>query len=168
MWHGWLMTIILATLKTEIREDQGARRAQANGPWDPISKIIRRKWTGGVAQVVEYLLCKCKALTSNPSPTKTMSSLLCFYSIIEYFFFHRKIAITWMCLYWLLGSRTFPLGDSVTWTIFPGKYPLNLVRKNFINNFLVVQLIKTKASHILSKCSTTQNYTPIPRTGCCS
>jgi hypothetical protein len=23
-------------------------------------------WTGGVAQVVEYLLCKCEALSSNP------------------------------------------------------------------------------------------------------
>jgi hypothetical protein len=35
-----------------------------------ISKITRAKWTGGVAQVVELLLCKHKALSSNPSPTK--------------------------------------------------------------------------------------------------
>jgi hypothetical protein len=34
----------------------------------PISKITRGKWTVGVAQVVEYLLCKCKALSSNTSP----------------------------------------------------------------------------------------------------
>jgi hypothetical protein len=35
---------------------------------DPTSKITRAKWTGSVAQV--YLLCKCKALSSNPCPTK--------------------------------------------------------------------------------------------------
>jgi hypothetical protein len=37
---------------------------------DPISKITRAKWTGGVAQAVEHLFCKCKALSSNPSLTK--------------------------------------------------------------------------------------------------
>jgi hypothetical protein len=31
----------------------------------PISKITRTKWTGGVTQVVELLLCKGKALGSN-------------------------------------------------------------------------------------------------------
>jgi hypothetical protein len=36
----------------------------------PISKITRAKWTGGVAQKVESLLCKHKALSSNTSPTK--------------------------------------------------------------------------------------------------
>jgi hypothetical protein len=36
----------------------------------PISKITRAKWTRGVAQVVHGLLCKCKALSSNPSPIK--------------------------------------------------------------------------------------------------
>jgi hypothetical protein len=28
------------------------------------------KMTGGVAQVIDCLLCKCKALSSNSSPTK--------------------------------------------------------------------------------------------------
>jgi hypothetical protein len=36
----------------------------------PISKIIQAKWTGGVTQAVGCLLCKGKALSSNPSPTK--------------------------------------------------------------------------------------------------
>jgi hypothetical protein len=37
---------------------------------DPIIfKITRVKWTGGVAQVVEFLLCKGKALNSNPTST---------------------------------------------------------------------------------------------------
>jgi hypothetical protein len=35
----------------------------------PIFKVARVKWTGRVAQVVECLLCKCKALSSNPTPT---------------------------------------------------------------------------------------------------
>jgi hypothetical protein len=35
---------------------------------DLISKITRAKWTGGVVQAVEHLLCKPKALSSNPSP----------------------------------------------------------------------------------------------------
>jgi hypothetical protein len=33
-----------------------------------ISKITRAKWTGGVAQVVELLLCKHEVLSSNPNP----------------------------------------------------------------------------------------------------
>jgi hypothetical protein len=37
---------------------------------DSISRATRAKWTGGVAQVVDHLICKCKALSSNPSLTK--------------------------------------------------------------------------------------------------
>jgi hypothetical protein len=33
-------------------------------PETPISKITRTKWTGGVAKVVEHLLCKLEALSS--------------------------------------------------------------------------------------------------------
>jgi hypothetical protein len=36
----------------------------------PLSKITRAKWTGGVAQAVEHLLCKPATLSSNPSPSK--------------------------------------------------------------------------------------------------
>jgi hypothetical protein len=32
--------------------------------------MIGTKWTGDVTQAAEPLLCKCKALNSNPSPTK--------------------------------------------------------------------------------------------------
>jgi hypothetical protein len=52
------------------QEDHGSRPAQANSSQNPFSKIIRAKWTGGVAQAVVYLLCNCKALSSNSSPTK--------------------------------------------------------------------------------------------------
>jgi hypothetical protein len=34
---------------------------EANSLQDPISKVTRAKWTEGVAQVVESLLCKHKA-----------------------------------------------------------------------------------------------------------
>jgi hypothetical protein len=37
---------------------------------DPSSKVTRAKWTGGVAQEVKHLFCKCKDLSSSPSPTK--------------------------------------------------------------------------------------------------
>jgi hypothetical protein len=37
---------------------------------DPISKITRAKRVGGIAQVIEYLLSKQEALTSNSSTEK--------------------------------------------------------------------------------------------------
>jgi hypothetical protein len=36
----------------------------------PLPKISRAKWIGGMAQAVECLLCKVKALSSNFSLTK--------------------------------------------------------------------------------------------------
>jgi hypothetical protein len=41
------------------------RSALANSSQDPISKITKAKWTGGVAQAVESLLCKHEALQFN-------------------------------------------------------------------------------------------------------
>jgi hypothetical protein len=49
-------------------EDLSLKPDHENSSWDPISKVKRTKWTGGEAQVVELLLCKHKALSSNPSP----------------------------------------------------------------------------------------------------
>jgi hypothetical protein len=43
---------------------------------DPISKITRAKWTiEGLAQAVECLLSKLKALNSNPIPPKNKKNL---------------------------------------------------------------------------------------------
>jgi hypothetical protein len=53
------MPIILATWDY-------SRPKQANNSQDPVSKRTRAKWTGDVAQAVEHLLCKRKALSSNP------------------------------------------------------------------------------------------------------
>jgi hypothetical protein len=53
------------TWEAEIR-----RPAQVNSLRGPVSKITRAKWTEYVAQAVEHLLCKFKALSSNTSPTK--------------------------------------------------------------------------------------------------
>jgi hypothetical protein len=47
---------------------QGSRPAQVNNFQDPIFKITRAKWTEGVIQTVECLLCKSEALSSNPRP----------------------------------------------------------------------------------------------------
>jgi hypothetical protein len=51
-------------------EDRSLRPDWANSLWDSISEITRAKWTGGVFQTVEHLLCKWESLSSNPSPTK--------------------------------------------------------------------------------------------------
>jgi hypothetical protein len=50
-------------------EDHNLRSVQANSLWDPISKTTIAKWTEGVAQVVENLLCKHGALNLNLCPT---------------------------------------------------------------------------------------------------
>jgi hypothetical protein len=45
-------------------EHHGLRPAQANSSWDPpISKILRARWTEGVAQAVEHLLYKHPPVT---------------------------------------------------------------------------------------------------------
>jgi hypothetical protein len=51
-------------------ENCALRPALTNNFWEYISKIIREKWTGWVAQVVESLPCKHEALSSNSSPPK--------------------------------------------------------------------------------------------------
>jgi hypothetical protein len=69
--HQWFTPVIVATWETEIRrvtvQGQSGQIVQKT---HPISKITRANWTGGVAQAEEHLLCKCKTLSSNPSPTK--------------------------------------------------------------------------------------------------
>jgi hypothetical protein len=35
-----------------------------------ISKITRAKWTGVVVQMIEYLLCKCRALSTTKEKEK--------------------------------------------------------------------------------------------------
>jgi hypothetical protein len=60
------MTIILATWEVEIRKIMVQGQPGQILQETPISKITRAKWTGGVAQVVECLLCKHEALRSTP------------------------------------------------------------------------------------------------------
>jgi hypothetical protein len=65
------MPVILATWEAD-KEDSGSKSARANSLKDqpPISKLTRAKWISDVAQAVETLLCKGKAMSSNPSFTK--------------------------------------------------------------------------------------------------
>jgi hypothetical protein len=47
-------------------------------------KITRTKWTGGVVQAVERLLCKCEALSSNSSLTKKKKKYIYIYIYISF------------------------------------------------------------------------------------
>jgi hypothetical protein len=57
--------IILAIWEAEI----GRIKVEGSPP-DPIFKRTRAKWTGSMDQVLEHLLGKREALSSNPGPTK--------------------------------------------------------------------------------------------------
>jgi hypothetical protein len=65
--HWWIMSVILATWEFEMQ------RIMVWGQPKPVvsetlcPKITTATQTGGMAQVVEYLLCKCEALSSNQS-----------------------------------------------------------------------------------------------------
>jgi hypothetical protein len=50
--------------------DGSLRPTWTNSSQDPISKLTRAKWTGGIANVVQCLLCKHEVLSSKPSPPK--------------------------------------------------------------------------------------------------
>jgi hypothetical protein len=76
------MPIILTTWKVKNNRIMVGGQLGQIGHKTPISKIITSKWTGGVTQVVEYLLCKCllckhEALSSNPIPLKNPKSDNC-------------------------------------------------------------------------------------------
>jgi hypothetical protein len=58
------------------QENWGPRSAQANNSWDLISNITRGKWTGSVAQEVEYLFCNVKPWVQTLVPQKDKRVLL--------------------------------------------------------------------------------------------
>jgi hypothetical protein len=60
----WFTPAILATWEAEIRRT--VVRGQLRQSDMLISKTTRAKWTGGVAQAVEHLLCKHKSLIQIP------------------------------------------------------------------------------------------------------
>jgi hypothetical protein len=104
-------------------ENHGWRPALANGSCDPISKISIAKWTGGVAQGVEHMLSKYKALSLNPSLTKKEIVTLELF-VFSIFFFLRCWGLnsgptTWdtpPALFWWW----FFFRDRVLQTICPG------------------------------------------------
>jgi hypothetical protein len=64
--HAYKPSTWEAEIKRAVVQDQPGQKVNET----PISEITRAKWTGGVAQVVECMLCKHRALSTNPSPTK--------------------------------------------------------------------------------------------------
>jgi hypothetical protein len=87
-----LTPVILATWEIEIRRIvvQGLPRQIVVRPH--LQKITRARWTGGVAQAIEHLLCKCKALISNRSPIQKNK-------------IHWSILFTFLCSLW--GNNVF-------------------------------------------------------------
>jgi hypothetical protein len=69
------------------QEAHGLRPAWANRSQDPICKITTVKWTGPVVQAIECLLCKHKALSSNPSLIKNEKRVAYSY-YLHLFVFH--------------------------------------------------------------------------------
>jgi hypothetical protein len=71
----WLTYVVLATWEGEIR-----RIEVWDQPWQILcgtphhQKINAAKWIRGMSQTIEHKLCKCKALSSNPSPIKKKKS----------------------------------------------------------------------------------------------
>jgi hypothetical protein len=57
----WLTPVILATWETEIRRITSRQI---------VRETLLPKWSGGVAQLVDCLLCKCEARSSNPNTAK--------------------------------------------------------------------------------------------------
>jgi hypothetical protein len=64
------MPVIPATWESEIRRIKIRGHPQQIVHKTPISKITKAKWTGGMVQGVEHLLCKHKVLSSNSNHTK--------------------------------------------------------------------------------------------------
>jgi hypothetical protein len=84
------------------QEDSSSRPTMANSSWDPISKITRVKWTEGMPQAVECLLCEHQALSSNHSNTQKNSkkNKNCIKNIesvsIQYFFLELNSMNIWI------------------------------------------------------------------------
>jgi hypothetical protein len=86
-------------LRGWIQEDWDWSPPRQISLWDPISKIATVKWTGGVAQVVECLLCKPKVLTCVSFPLLYSDfSLLMHSTLNSHSVSLLSLLLTWLCL----------------------------------------------------------------------
>jgi hypothetical protein len=77
----------------------------------PISKITRAKWARGVAQAVEFLLYKCKGLSSNTSPTKKNHLGFFFSFLYGTGIWTQGLMLARQVLYtWVMSPALFALG----------------------------------------------------------
>jgi hypothetical protein len=69
--HLWLMPVILKKRQGGFHFEQPGKIAYET----PISKTTRAKWTGGVAQVIQHMLCKHMAEFKPQCPPTTHTQL---------------------------------------------------------------------------------------------
>jgi hypothetical protein len=69
------MPVILAIWEAKIGRIEVRGQPRQIGHETSSPKITRAKWATIVAQVVDHLLCKCEALSSNPSLTSSSKKI---------------------------------------------------------------------------------------------
>jgi hypothetical protein len=89
----WLTPVILVTWEPEIRGIKVQGQPGQIVDKTPISKITKAKWTGGVAQAVDCLLCKHEAVFKFQSHTQKKECSICG------FFQRNKMLIKITCVF---------------------------------------------------------------------
>jgi hypothetical protein len=86
----WFLSVIPAMLKSQAGESRS--QPSPRQMWDPTWKITTKaKRTGNIAQMVEHLLSKCEALSSNPVTVKKNYNHLCSTKIFGLDYFNGQL-----------------------------------------------------------------------------
>jgi hypothetical protein len=106
--HPWFTFVILATWEAEIERIMVWGQCLEIVHKTHISKITRAKWTGGVVQEEECLLCKCTALSSKPQSHQKKKK-----KILTWEFIIVPCKLSTNCVRWLIHSLTHSLISSL-------------------------------------------------------